>query len=254
MKFKALVYLTAVTIGLIITTICHAQVTPPLPVTMNAPAVNQLEAAPAVFNIPPIVTPGHPFTVNGQTFLISTNADGSLAILTSGPAGTNSVTPPSNSAQLLQRIEEMVNANNPANISYYGSNEYVLSVGGVFAQNSGQAAAQLSLEKYGLLKSAPNFALGAAVLEGNANGQNGTAGAYAFVDYRRPIGDVAFTAGLGAGWDNYNKAPMGVVKAEIEYRQNSHLGEYVGLGYAFEGLQKSQDRGLMIGGGIRYAF
>lgn len=254
MKIKSLIYLTAVTIALVVLTLTGRAQNSVVLTPGTVVNSTDIKSVPAVFTIPPIVTPGQPFTVNGQTFLISTNADGTLAISTSGPAGSQTVTPPKDSAQLLARIEEMVNANNPANISYYSSNEYVLSIGGVFAQNSGQAAAQLSIEKYGLLKSAPNFALGAAVLEGNASGQNGTAGAYAFVDYRRPIGDVAFTAGLGAGWDNYNSAPMGIVKAEIEYRQNKHLGEYVGVGYAFEGLQKNQDRGLIIGGGIRYAF
>jgi len=264
-KFKNLFFLTIAAIAALLATHIHAQtpgaiapLAPFPPGAVNTTAINlpvaELVTAPAHVTLPPLVTPGQPFTVQGQTFLISTNVDGTLAISTSGPAGTNSVTPPANSAQLLARIEEMVNANNPANISYYGSNEYVLSIGGAFAQNSGQAAAQLSLEKYGLLKRAPNLALGAAVLEGNANGQNGTAGAYAFLDYRRPIGDVAFTAGLGAGWDNYNKAPMGIIKAEVEYRQNKHLGEYVGIGYAFEGLDKNKDRGLIIGGGIRYAF
>jgi hypothetical protein len=196
---------------------------------------------------------GQPFTVNGQTFLVSTNASGALTITTSGPAGTNTVTPPTTLAGATTRAEEMVNANNPANVGYYSTNgEWDLSVGGAFAQNSGQAAAQLAVERYGFLKSLPNLSLGAAVLEGNASGQNGTAAGYAFMDYRRPIGDVAFVGGLGAGYDNYNKSFMGVAKIEIEYRQNKHLGEYVGVGYAFEGGQT--DRGLIIGGGIRYAF
>lgn len=253
MKSRSLVYLTAVTAALIFITITsHAQTSALVTTPGTVVNTSQLEAVPAVLTIPPVITPGKPFTVNGQSFVISTNANGALTVSTSGPAGSETVTPPTTSAALLARIEEMVNENNPANISYYNSNEYVLSIGGAFAQNSGQAAAQLSIEKYGILKSAPNFALGAAVLEGNANGQNGTAGAYAFVDYRRPIGDVAFTAGLGGGWDNYNKAPMGIAKAEIEYRQNAHLGEYVGIGYAFEGLKT--DRGAIIGGGVRYAF
>jgi len=261
MKFKTLVYLTAVTIGLIVTSVAHAQVTPPG--TVNTTAVNlPIQAVPAVLNLPSslesqlsslLPQTGQPFTLNGQTFVIETNASGGLTIITTGPAGTNTVTPPTTLAGATSRAEEFVNANNPANISYYSTNgEWDLSVGGVFAQNSGQAAAQLSIERYGVIKSLPNLSLGASVLEGNASGQSGTAGGYGFVDYRRPIGDVAFVAGLGAGYDNYNKSFMGVAKVEVEYRQNRHLGEYVGVGYAFEGIQN--DRGLMIGGGIRYAF
>lgn len=202
--------------------------------------------------IPDIVQPGVPFSLNGQTFLITTNADGQTVILTSGPAGTNSVTPPTNTSELLEQVRQMVANNNPANISYYGTNEWVLSVGGAFAQNSGQAAAELGIEKYGLLKKLPQIGVGASLLQGNSGGKSGTAGAYAFADYRKPIGDVAFSGGLGGGYDVYNGSPMGVVKAEIEYRQNAHLGEYVRAGYAFEGGKN--DRGLIIGGGVKYAF
>lgn len=241
MKFKSLVYLTFCTIGLILLTLAgHAQTSAPNPtIQWNG------------LTLPAIV--GTPITVNGQTLLIETNQSGGYTITTFGPQGTNSFTPPTTVAGATTLAEQFVNANNPANLSYYSTNgEWDLSVGGVFAQNSGQAAAQLSIERYGVIPSLPNLSLGAAVLEGNASGQSGTAGGYGFVDYRRPIGDVAFIGGLGGGYDNYNKSFMGVAKVEIEYRQNRHLGEYVGVGYAFEGTQT--DRGLMVGGGIRYAF
>lgn len=201
--------------------------------------------------LPAIV--GTPITVNGQTLIIETNASGGYTVTTYGPNGTNSFTPPRDLGGLATFVQNAVQNNNAANIGYYSTNgEWDVSIGAAFAQNSGQAAAQISIERYGVLKAWPNVSLGAAVLEGNANGQSGTAGAYAFADYRRPIGDVAFIGGIGGGYDNYNKSPMGIVKAEVEYRQNRHLGEYVGAGYAFEGGKS--DRGLIIGGGIRYAF
>jgi hypothetical protein len=213
--------------------------------------------------IPVLAQPGQPFSVNGQTFVFTTNDSGGIIITTTGPAGSNTVVAPVNSSELLARVREIVNENNPANIGYYGSNDLVFSVAGVFAQNSGQAAAQLSIEKFGLLKSIPQIGVGAAVLEGNQNGVNGTAAAYAFADYRKPIGDVAFSFGLGAGYDNYTSRPMGIARVEVEYRQNAHLGEFVGVGYDFEGMQskvKAADNravdpsGLIIGGGIRYSF
>jgi hypothetical protein len=214
------------------------------------------------FQVPAIVNT--PITINGQTLLITTNASGGYTVSTSGPAGTNSFTPPTTMADAVAFAKSAVENNNPANISYYSTNgEWDLSVGGVFAQNSGQAAAQLSIERYGLIKAWPQFALGSAVLEGNQAGQNGTAAAYGFIDYRHPIGDVAFSFGVGGGYDNYTSKPMGIAKIEVEYRQNRHLGEFVGVGYDFEGFGNtktavgttiSNPSGLIIGGGIRYAF
>lgn len=209
-------------------------------------------AVPAAHAIDIPISIGSNISVNGQDFTVSTNADGKYVITTSGPAGVATNTPPSNSSDAIARIRQIVEANNPANASFYGTNEYVLSVGAVYAQNSGEGAAAIGIEKYGLLKSIPNIGLGGTILEGNAGGKSGTAGAFGTVDYRRPIGDVAFTVGAGGGYDNYNAKPMGVARAEVEYRQNPHLGEFVGFGYAFEGTKT--DRGLMIGGGIHYAF
>lgn len=244
MKFKSLFVLTIAAIAALLVTHAHAQTPAPAPAPIPTLQWNGL-------TLPAIV--GTPITVNGQTLLIETNQSGGYTITTFGPQGINTFTPPTTTADVFTRAGQFVNANNPANLSYYSTNgEWDLSVGGVFAQNSGQAAAQLSVERYGVIPSWPNFSLGGAVLEGNANGQNGTAGAYAFGDYRRPIGDVAFVGGFGGGYDNYNKSFMGIGKVEIEYRQNRHLGEYVGVGYAFEGTKN--DRGMIEGGGIRYAF
>jgi hypothetical protein len=239
MKIKSLIYLTFCTLALIALSLsAHAQTFPNTdlvfrkdPQTGNNPAVLSPSASigEQIGTIVPNI--GQLFTVNGQTFLISTNPSGGLSITTTGPAGTNTVTPPTSLAGAFSRAQEFVNANMPGNIGYYSTNgEWDVSVGGVFAQNSGQAAAQLSIERYGVFKSLPNLSLGAAVLEGNDQGKSGTAGGYVFVDYRRPIGDVAFVAGLGGGYDIYNRSPMGIVKIEIEYRQNKHLGRIRGRG------------------------
>lgn len=200
---------------------------------------------------------GQTFTFNGQAFLVTTNPAGQYVIISTGPAGSVTNIPPSNKQDMLNAISQYVSENNPANIGYYGTNDFNLKVGAVYSQNSGQAYASIGVEKFGLLKSAPNFGIGGAVLEGNASGQNGTAGAYATVLYRHPIGDVAITGGLGGGYDNFNKQPMGVLKLDLEYRHSQHLGEYIGLGYAIEqrgAKGGGTDRGMMIGGGVTYSF
>lgn len=208
--------------------------------------------------LPAIV--GTPITVNGQTLIINTNSSGGYTIMTYGPNGTNSFTPPTTISGAEAFAESAINANNPANIGFYPTNgEWNFSVAGVFAQNSGQAAAQISLEHY----FNQNLGLGVAVLEGNQNGMNGTAAAYAYGSYRKPIGDTALIASLGGGYDNYTGKPMGIVKIEVEHRSSAHLGEFVGVAYDFEGLGQTKTAakttiqdpsGIIVGGGIRYSF
>lgn len=223
---------------------------------------NQITFQGVTFSIPSII--GTPITIQGQTLRVTTNASGLFTVSTSGPDGTNSITPPNNLSSLGAFVENAVNNNNPANIDYYSTNgEWDVRLGAAYAQNSGQAAAMLSVERYGIFS--PNIGLGAAVLEGNQGGQNGTAAAYAFGDYRHPIGDVAFSFGLGAGYDNYTGRPMGIAKADVEYRINKHLGSWAGAAYDFEGTvskkpvsiagQPATDpSGLIFGGGLSYDF
>lgn len=202
-----------------------------------------------------LVKIGTPFTLTtpqgSQSFLISTNAAGLYTISTSGPAGTNSITPPSGLNGFIQQGTSWVNANDPLNITYYSTNEIDARVGVMYLQNSGQAAAVISLQKYGLFGAA-NIGIGGGILEGNNAGKQGTAGFYGEIDYRRPIGDVAAVGGLVAGYDNWNSTPFGGVKAGLEYRQSPHLGEWIDVVVAYE--QKKSDLPMLIGGGITYSF
>jgi hypothetical protein len=198
------------------------------------------------------VTIGTPFQFGGQTFLISTNESGGLTVSGVGTQGTNIVNVPTSEAQAMEVATAWLAANNPANANYYSSNEIVAHVGAVYIQNSGQAAVSLDIQKYGLWSAQPEIGLGADILEGNNAGKSGTAGAYAYASYRKVIGDVSGDIGLGGGYDNWNNSPMGIIKVDVEYRQNAHLGEYVGAGY---GIEKSgSSGGGIIGGGIVYAF
>jgi hypothetical protein len=203
---------------------------------------------------------GQQVTIQGQTLLVVTNQSGGYNISTWGAAGSLTNTPPQTMADAFALAKDYVQENNPANVGYYPTNgEWNFSVAGVFAQNSGQAAAQISVEHY----FNQNWGLGAAVLEGNQNGQNGTAAAYAYGYYRKPIGDTALIGSLGGGYDNYTSKPMGIVKIEVEHRQSAHLSEFVGVGYDFEGFGKTKTQanttisdpsGIIVGGGVRYSF
>ena len=206
-----------------------------------------------------LITVGQPATINGQTFVITTNASGGYVIFTQGPAGTATVTPPTTTAEALAQAQAMVNANNVSNKAFYGTNELVARVGAVYLQNYGQSVVELGVEKYGLIKSVPQFGFGAALFQGNRGGQSATAGGIGFLDYRKVIGDVSAQAGLGGGYDNWSQQALGVVKFDIELRQNAHLGEYVGVAYGLEkGFSNASTGngggGLMVRGGINYAF
>lgn len=207
-----------------------------------------------------IITVGEPFTLKGVTVLVTTNDAGNFVIAVQTPAGTVTNTPPTTLGGAVTTAEQYIAANNPANKSFYGTNEIVGRVGAVYLQNSGQAVVELGVEKYGLLKSLPQIGVGAAVFQGNNQGKSGTAGAVAFVDYRKIIGDVSAQIGVGGGYDNWNESAMAVVKVDVELRQNAHLGEYVGVGYALEkdafggNSAKANKGGLMVRGGVNYSF
>lgn len=194
---------------------------------------------------------GQLVTYKGQSFLIATNASGGYVVSSFGVNGTNIITVPTNPDQAMQVASAWIQANNPANIGYYGTNEIDARLGAAYLQNSGQAVAVLAVDKYGLF-GWPNIGFGGGLLQGNNGGKSGTAGAYGEVVYRKPIGDVAAVGGLIGGYDNWNSQGFFGAKAGLEYRQNPHLGEFLDADYCFEPGQT--DRGLIISGGISYAF
>jgi hypothetical protein len=236
----------------------------PNPVVVVTPAPNPV-AALSINTITTllqngIITIGQPttLTINGQTqtFTVNTNPAGLYVISTSGSAGTATVTQPTTTAEVFAQMQSMIANNNPTNRDYYGTNELVARVGAIYLQNSGQAAIEIGVEKYGLFKSLPQFGIGAALFQGNKQGQSATAGAIGFIDYRYIIGDVSAQIGLGGGYDNWNKCPIGVVKFDIEYRMSPHMGTYVGLGYGLEqgSINNSQKGGLMARAGANWSF
>lgn len=199
---------------------------------------------------------GQPVTLAGQSFVVTTNASGGLNIATYGVGGSASFTPPSTPTMAAADAQQFIANNNPTNRDFYSPSEVVGRLGAVYLQNSGAAVVEIGVEKYGLLSTNVPIGVGAALFQGNQAGKSGTAGAVAFADYRRIIGDVSFQVGAGGGWNNWDDALMGVVKADVEYRQNAHIGEYVGVGYAIEpgDWKNSSKGGLMVRGGINYAF
>jgi hypothetical protein len=206
-----------------------------------------------------IITIGQPSTINGVTGIVNVNSNGVYVITVLGsdvPNGSLTYTPPNTTSSAIAEAEAMLRANNPTNRGYYGTNELVVRLAADYLQNSGQAVVEIGLEKYGLLKSMPQFGIGAALFQGTRAGYSGTAGACGFVDYRKILGDVSLQVGLGGGYDNWNRKFMALVKLDLELRQNTNIGEFVRVAYAYEpgSLSNSSLGGLIIGGGINYSF
>jgi hypothetical protein len=207
----------------------------------------------------PTIT-GTPITYQGQTFLLTetTNAQGQVSynVYTYGVSGTNTVMVPATLDQAGAVVQQLFQQNNPADIGFYPTNgqaEWEARLGAAYVQNTGQAAASLSVDYYGLFDQAW-LGVGGGILQANStvSSQSGTAGAWAEAVYRKPIGNVAGVIGPIAGYDVWNHKVFGGAKVGLEYRENKNLGEYVDVEYAFESGKSS--RGLLVSGGISYAF
>ena len=156
-----------------------------------------------------------------------------------------------NATDFFATLSQWLAANNPALTNLYGDKELELELGAVYSQSTGEAGIKLDVTEWGLF--AKNWGVGASVVEGNQDGKSGTAGTWAHLDYRKIIGNVAGKLYLGPGYDCERNKPMGVIGLQVEYRWTAHLGAYAGVGYALEG-SKAQDRGLIAGAGLNYAF
>lgn len=200
--------------------------------------------------IPPLV--GTIFTYQGQSFLISTNSAGQMVVSSFGVQGTNVLTVPTDPLQAEQVGAAWLAQNNPNEIGYYGTNEIDARLGVIYLQSSGQAAAVLSIDKFGTF-AWPNIGFGAGVIQGQNPAQSsGMAAEYAEVVYRKPIGNVAGVGGLIAGYDNWNKEPFFGAKAGLEYRESARLGQFLDVTYSYEPNHSS--RGMTIDGGVTYIF
>jgi hypothetical protein len=194
---------------------------------------------------------GQVITYKGQNFLISTNAAGNYIVSTFGVQGTNTIVVPATPEQAEEVASQWIEANNPANIGFYGTNEIDARLGVAYVQSSGQAAAVIALDKYGLF-GWQSIGLGGGFVQGQNAGKTSVGAIYSSIVYRKPIGDVAINGGaIPIGYDNFDGKFFLGLKAGLEYRQNTHLGEY--LDFIVE-KEFSGEINSLISGGVEYAF
>jgi hypothetical protein len=206
-----------------------------------------------------VIKVGTANTINGVSFIATTNASGGYSFQIISQSGSVSYTPPTAPGGALNQASQWINANQSTNADYYGTNDIEAKLGALYLQNSGQALIDIAVTKYGLIKSMPQFGVGVDLLQGNKSGVQSTAGADGTIGYRKVIGDVAAEFDAGGGYDNWAKKPCGLAKALVEYRSSNHLGAYVGLSYFYEGMNVStvagdNIAGLGVVGGVTYSF
>jgi hypothetical protein len=159
---------------------------------------------------------------------------------------------PQSEQDAITQIANMLAKNNPALTNFYAASEIELKLGAVYEQQNGEAGVLTDVTDYGLI--ATNWGIGATAIEqtGGTASTSGTKAAFVHVNYRKVIGNVAASAGMGMGYDIENSTPMGVVQGDVEYRWTTNLGSYGGLGYAIE--NSGEKRGMIVGAGMSYAF
>jgi hypothetical protein len=144
-------------------------------------------------------------------------------------------------ADTLARLDESTNL--------FGAGEIEFRLGGVYVQQTSEAAALLSITKWDVL--VKDVGLGIEVIESDASGTMGTFG---YLEYRKTYGNVGGGIFAGGGYDNDRDCPMGVVGGRVYYRWSRHLGSFISAGWAIEDSKGQDGRGLITGGGFSYAF
>jgi hypothetical protein len=228
----------------------RAQTVAPAPNTISVTSIQSLLAD-------GVVKIGVPTTINGVTFVVSTNTAGNYVFSIAGPNGALEYTPPTTTSGAINQAGQWIGENNPTNASYYGTNDITVRLGADYLQDNGSALIDIAVEKYGLIKSEPNLFAGADLYQGTRSGAQSTAGFDAVIGYRKVIGDVAAEFSGGGGYDVWAQRGFGIANVMVEYRQNAHLGEYVALSYLYEGSVPSGEadmNGLGVKGGISYTF
>jgi opacity protein-like surface antigen len=129
----------------------------------------------------------------------------------------------------------------------FAPKEVEFRLGAVYVQKTGQAGTLLAIEKWDLL--AKDFGFGAeSITSGNEQ-----AAEFAYVAYRKTLGNVAGIVFLGAGYADIDKSALGVIGGRIEYRTSAHLGAWTSVSYGLESKATNR-RGMVIGAGVNYAF
>jgi len=142
-------------------------------------------------------------------------------------------------SNIVAGIDESTNLFTPKEIE--------VRIGGVYSQKTGDAGVLIAAEKWDLFT--PNLGVG---IESVQSGQD-QAAEFAYVSYRKLLGNTSGALFLGGGYDELNKKMMGVVGLRLEHRFSKHVGAWTSIGYGLE-AHSTNGRGMLTGAGVSYAF
>lgn len=129
----------------------------------------------------------------------------------------------------------------------FAPGEIEIRLGGVYVQKTGEGGTLLALEKWDVFT--PNLGVG---VEAVSSGQD-QAAEFAYLGYRKLLGNTAGLIFVGAGYEELDKQPLGVVGLRVEHRSTKHLFTWASVSYGIEPNQKNS-RGMIAGGGLGWAF
>lgn len=139
-------------------------------------------------------------------------------------------------------------ANINTNGTFFTPGEVELRLGAVYSQKTGEAGTLVAVEKWDVF-GVNGLGIGA---EGITSGQD-QAAEFAYLAYRKTYGNIAGVMFLGGGYEELDHSPLGVIGGRVEWRPSAHVGTWVSAGYGMEPKQQNA-RGMIIGGGVSYAF
>lgn len=147
----------------------------------------------------------------------------------------------------LPGVTNIIGTINETATNLFSPGEIEVRLGGVYVQKTGEGGTLLAFEKWDVLT--PNLGFGAETV---LSGQD-QAAEFGYIGYRKLLGDTAGIAFLGAGYNELDKEPLGVVGLRVERRTSKHLGIWASVSYGIEPKQ-TNSRGMIAGGGVSYSF
>lgn len=192
----------------------------------------------------PPANPMKPFTT--FTTLLTLAA---LLFTSSARAQTNPLPAQPTPAGVLQSVDQAF-AHLDTNVNLFAAQEVELATGGIYSQSTGEGGIALRVTDWG--RFVDHLGVGLETIQGSDQQSPATLASFGFLEYRKPIGNIAGSIFAGGGYDQLNSKPMGVIGARLCYRTTAHVGIWCSVGLAIE--PSSKDRGLIAGAGLSYSF
>lgn len=154
--------------------------------------------------------------------------------------GQNPAAGVTNLTDIISQIDESAT-------NMFSPSEVEIRLGGVYVQAQNKAATLIAAEYW--LKN--NIGFGGEVISLSTK----TAAVFPYVGYRKIFGNTAGVVFVGGGYDYDANSGFGVGGLRLEHRMNKHVGVWASVSYEIQfNSGKNNDRGIISGAGLSYAF